>query len=512
MVHRAARLASDRALGIQTAALALVVYLATAGGSLGTTDAVATYDVTRQIVTAGTVALSSDVVGNDAYVGADGRHYSPFGLLQSLWNIPFYMAGRAAAHVLPVRSINPEMLSKAAVALGNAWAAALCVWFTWLLARREGGTPRVAVGAALITAFSTALWPYSKFGFNAPLAGAVLVLTILCALKAAGDRRASLLVATGASCGLALLTRHELILAALPACGLVAWARPREVVRSALWLTAGLLPGAAVWSWYNVVRFGSVLDTGYMRDQTLGIGGSVAEGLWGLLLSPGGSLFLYAPVALAAIPALVWLWRARPRLAGAIIATGVVFVLFYAQLASWAGGRSYGPRYLVPLLPLLSVAVALWMGRLRGMGRRAVVALCVLSAAVQLPGVLVDFAKVRVAFARQAGSGTYESRMHEWPSCPLVLNAEAAAAAVPVVARHLAGLDPRPALAAQAGDRDFSQQFAFSLDFWWVHLFYLRVISARSALIIGLGLAAVAATLLRRVIAGAGPATGESAS
>jgi hypothetical protein len=144
------------------------------------------------------------------------------------------------------------------------------------------------------------------------------------------------------------------------------------------------------------------------------------------------------------------------------------------------------------------VAVSLWLSQLTGAARRVLVALCLTSAAVQVPGVLVDFAKVRVAFARGVGAPPYEARMQEWANCPLALNAKAAAAAVPAVAKHLAGLEPPPAIeqGESAAGRDFSQQFAFSLDFWWIYLFYLRVIPAWGAILIGLCWASASAALL----------------
>ncbi|MEI6667394.1 MAG: glycosyltransferase family 39 protein [Acidobacteriota bacterium] len=508
----------DRWLGILVAALALTVYLGTSGGSLASSDAVATFDVTRQIVEHGTVALSSDVVGNAAYVGSDGRSYSPFGLLQSFWNVPFYLAGRVVASALPVRTVSVDMLTKAAVALGNAWAAALAVWLTWLLANWLSGSARTGTMAAVITAFASALWPYSKFGFNVPLAAALLLAVVYHALQAADTGRRRYACAAGLMCGLALLTRHELILAAVPSMGILLWGRTNDragadrsaagtakalricsgaTLRVVAWWCAGFLPAFVLWGWYNYTRFGSPLETGYLRDETLGIGGSVLEGLWGLLLSPGGSVIVYSPCVIAAIPALVALRRSHPRFASSAVAMAGIFILFYAQLGSWAGGRSYGPRYLVPLLPLLMVAVAIWRSQLSGATRRAVLALCLISAAIQVPGVLVDFAKVRVAFARSVNGGPYEARMHQWSTCPLALNAAASAAAAPTVARHLLGIEPRPQLTPSEGPgmRDFSQQFAFSLDFWWVYLFYLRILPAWATLMVGVCWIALSALL-----------------
>ena len=70
--------------------MALLVYLSTTGGSLTTTDAVLTYQVTKQMVEARSVAVpfgETDGLG-EAHRGRDGRYYAPFGLGQSIYNLP----------------------------------------------------------------------------------------------------------------------------------------------------------------------------------------------------------------------------------------------------------------------------------------------------------------------------------------------------------------------------------------------------------------------------------------
>ena len=73
-------------------------------------------------------------------------------------------------------------------------------------------------------------------------------------------------------------------------------------LRLATRVRRGLLSGLPVVAavlvtlYYNDVRFGNPLDTGYLRDDTLGIG-SFWAGLAGLLFSPGRSVFLYSPIA-----------------------------------------------------------------------------------------------------------------------------------------------------------------------------------------------------------------------
>ena len=55
-------------------------------------------------------------------------------------------------------------------------------------------------------------------------------------------------------------------------------------------------------------------------------------------------------------------------------------------------------------------------------------------------------------------------------------------------------------LTGDESNRGFSQQFAFSLDFWWLYLYYLGVLSATAAVLAGAVPLTAAALLLRRVI------------
>ena len=483
---------SRREPGALLLAAMLAIYFLTAGGSLATSDAVVTYDVTRQIVEHGSVALSSNLIGNPAYLAQDGRYYSPFGVLQAVWNIPFYLAGKVAHSVVPVGRVSPDMMTKATVALGNAVTAALVVWMIWLTARSAGASRRSALAAALMAGLCTSLWPYSKFGFNVPLSALLVTAIGYFSLDGARTGRASRLMMAGLMCGCALLTRHEFGLMAIASAILVAAARWRQQpIRALASWAFGAVPCAVIWGWYNFVRYGSPFDTGYMRDDTLGMGGSVLAGLFGLLLSPAASVFVYSPILIPVIYALWTARRRKPMIGWWLAGTTILFLLFYAQLGSWAGGRSYGPRYLVPFFPALCIPLALLLDLRDRRLRNAIVAVAVLSAAVQIPGVLVDFSKVRVDYAHALKGATYESRMLEWSASPLVLNVEASARAVPLVTRHLRGVEPKPAFDRQQSgqSRDFSQQFAFSVDAWWIYLFYLGVLPAWASLTAGFGLA-----------------------
>ena len=106
-----------RAAGL-IAVAALCIYISTAGGGLTSVDAVMTYEVTKNLVSHG--SSSFDVVGLNHHRGVDGRYYSPFGIGQSIFDIPFYRGRpRRPASGSACASGRAETLDKSAVALGQ---------------------------------------------------------------------------------------------------------------------------------------------------------------------------------------------------------------------------------------------------------------------------------------------------------------------------------------------------------------------------------------------------------
>jgi len=232
---------------------------------------------------------------------------------------------------------------------------------------------------------------------------------------------------------------------------------------------------------YNYARFGNVLDTGYLRDSTAAFG-PVSRGLVGFVASPGRSLFLFAPVTALGLAAFPALWRRDRATAVLLGGTVVILTLFYASNLYWDADRSYGPRYLVPLLPFLCLPLAPWFDLPpTSAWRRLLLAVVLLSVLAQAPGVLVDFSKA--GYRPEQAHLNYQRRLWTWEGSGFTLNAQAAARLIPLNVEYLAGTRPRPAIrSAEYKATDFAEQFAFSLDFWWLYLFHARAITAPVAL------------------------------
>ena len=480
---------SERLAACAVFAVVFGVYVTTTGGSYATD--LASYEVTKNLSRHGSFAMTYNVLATEAERGLDGQYYAPVGVAHPLFGIPFYLASRAVQSLVPLNVGKPESLDKAAVVTGSAVAPALCAPAAFLFAIALGQTTVGALVAAFGLAFGTTLWPYSKFGFNAPLATMFLLWATYWTWRGGRSARNRQLVLGGALLAGALLTRHEMAVMAAP---LGVWLlyehrdTPRLACRRLAFLATPVTVGVGLWMWYNVARFGHPFDTGLMRDPNVAFDTPLVTGLAGLLASPGRSLFLYAPLTIVGVAALPVLARRDRSTAFLFGGMTLIQLLVIARMHQWDGGESYGPRYLIPILPYLVIPVASLIPLASRHLAWPLATALVASVAVQVPGVLLDYSKIQNEYARQTPGYSIAMSRHTWAAAPLPLNTKAALRAVPENVRYLTGRAPLPPVdrTGVEAERDFSQQFAFSLDFWWLYLFYLGAVPAVGAVVLGL--------------------------
>ncbi len=272
--------------------------------------------------------------------------------------------------------------------------AALCAAML-LFGARLGGSLRSGLVVALATAFASPFWSYAYQSWSEQLAALLLLGALYQVHRWGEDQRQLRLIGVGAMLGLLVATKTALASVGL-AVGLAIWMRWRARSLGALarvvgGLGLGALPPIALVLAYNLARFGSPLQTGYGAESAM-FNTPLLVGLAGLLFSPGRGLFLYFPLMLIGLAAMPALARRAPEIGVAAVVTLLTLLLLYARWWQWEGGWCWGPRFLLPALPLFILPLACLRWGALGRGARALVAL------LSLAGVLMAYNGVQVSY------------------------------------------------------------------------------------------------------------------
>jgi len=415
----------------------LSLYLLTMGGHLDSPDEEVMFQVTRSLAERGALDVPpSDEAPTLSQPGLGGASYAPYGVVPSVVGLPFYLAGKVAAEALPPRF--GEVVPRFFFGMRNAFVSAAVCALTFLFCLRLGYGERVSVALSLALGGSTLVWVYARHAFSEPVTTLFLLLAVYAAFACLQSGRWPWSLVSGLALGLAVGSKITTLVALPPLVGYLLLALHRAVgtpptlrarlVRRVLPFSAALgLPAVALAA-VNLARFGDVTQTGYKMDDAVRLLLRVSEpvGLLGLTVSPGKSIVVYAPVAaLSLVGGAAFFRRFAPEtLLFATIALGHVVV--YGILSIWSGDAAWGPRYLVPVTPLLVLpagAALRWPpAGSRGSLRFLFVSLLLAGVAANLGGVLMD---QRVYFAQVDRSGLTEPqkarlRYWAWPSSPVV--------------------------------------------------------------------------------------------
>ena len=322
--------------------------------------------VAESIVTRRTLAVEPSL----GVPGRDGRIYSSWYPLQSFLAVPL------VALAVPVsRALHVPMHFLAAVfanSLPSLFTAGT-VSFVALLAWQLGAPLRGARRGALCFALGTIALVYPRTFYAEPL----LALLVAAGLYFAFEQTPRSILGASACALLAVLAKPTGILVG-PTLSLYLFAKRTFPVRLCLAPGLGATIGLLLYFAYNWVRFANPLTFGQPYAFSLS---SVPAGVLGLLLSPGRGLLWYCPPIVMAIFALPRAMQGRRLEAFTIAGLFLLFLGLHSFWTMWSGGWSWGPRFLLPVIPGLMASTGLLQGRLK----RNLVALSALGFLISAP-------------------------------------------------------------------------------------------------------------------------------
>ncbi len=311
-----------------------------------------------------------------------GHWVSLFPIVAPVLVTPLYVPAAIAVQRAGWRRSYLDAVAELMEKISGSAIASLSVAFVYLLVRRRLSPGRAvlltaayAFGTSTWVTGSQALWQHGQAELL--VAGALLLVT----REPTGMRA----FAIGAACALGAMNRPPDIVLfapiALEAVLRTSWKGP--LLRAGV---AGAVIAAAPFLAYNIAAFGlpgggyQVLYLHASGRDAIVLRASLFPALSGMLFSPAKGLFFFSPFLLFLAGRLKK--DAQEGLAdrrlSLLLGAGVVTQILLYTRTEWRGGYSFGPRYLVDLLPILVFLLAPVVAAL---GRRGLVAFA-LSAAL----------------------------------------------------------------------------------------------------------------------------------
>ncbi len=466
--------------------LTVSICLLFAGGRIASSDETLFFLETQSLLESGTFAIPEGIVDNGAR-GTDGRYYAGAGIGFTVLSIPTYLLGKLITAVADLPVHLEGLVLKSAFSLTNqflaGWLAVLC----FLFARGLGFSRRTAFALTITILLTTNLFPYTKtamrdIAITVCFVGAAYYLHRFRQTSRSSDARFA-----GGFLGF-LLTLKTAFVIVVPLFVLYSvWppaGRPRLSLIAGHFRKSPLIHlmtlialGGVVVLVYQAVLFGHPLASGYSQRNTTSFSTPLAVGLYGLLFSSGKSFFLYAPVSLLLFVGAGRLFLSKARVEMFLfVSVATVMLVFHAKFFSWAADGSWGPRYLLPLIPF-AILPAGW---LLEEGRRSLFrALAIVGFVIQLGGSSVYLGSYlryvgEFPFTRSFADPEFMYKTHFIPNfSPITGHWELLFASIE---RHAAGemqpFDIRPAEGRLPVSREDQKRLAYVIDYWFMYGYY----------------------------------------
>lgn len=340
------------------------LYLVTASGMARVTDEQELYFQVESFVDHGDIDVPQArkygvFFGRKA---RNGRYYAPYGPGTAMFALPHHILGRGLCAALnqPIDRPPGFFLCVAVTSFSTSTACALTVLCMVLLIEHLTGRLDRALLWGFIIGLGSYLWAYSGCFYGEAFTTLGMSAAVMFWVVHAQSRLRFL----GFLCyGLAISCKAPLVIYA-PALALLLGfdGERRGTNLAALALTLALAGGLHV-AW-NVYRFGQVMEFGYNWQETISgrpraFANPFFRGLFGLTLSPGKGLLVFAPALLLSLLRARAAHAAQPVLVTALGGLALIGLVFYSKFVFWAGGYCLGPRHILPIVPLLHVPAAL---------------------------------------------------------------------------------------------------------------------------------------------------------
>jgi hypothetical protein len=343
-----------------------------------------------------------DLTGDKAYY--NGHYYAVGSIGPSLVALPFYwlfkvtlllpglsnlFEGTGGISHLNARYTRLALTFITFFAVCVPSAALGCVFYVF--ASRFTSNNRSAYILALTYGLATIAFPYSKALFQHQLAAFGAFVGFFLLWKVCYEHASpNWLWLVGVLFGFVAITEYPV---ALFVGFIFLWSMYESPAPLAMYrVVLGALPMLFLFAAYNFSVFGTPLPVAYRyhveyhsvhAQGFMGLTGPSLSRLYGITISPFRGLFYISPILLLVFPGLYYMYQDVRKRAAAVLLTVVIFGFFFynASYLYWNGGNTVGPRFLVPMLPFMTLPIIFVFNKWATLlaGRAVIGVLCLVS-------------------------------------------------------------------------------------------------------------------------------------
>ena len=368
---------------LHTALIAIiaVVYVFSAKGYLEILDTQYSVETAISLVDRGSLTIPKE---GETHRAPDGKFYSRYGVGLPISFVPYVAAGTVLSRVTHLPRM--EMIGFLISFSNIPYALATLFLFQRLLRKleisvRTTGFLTVALG------LGTLCWRYAGYDYSEEIQMALLMLAVQGVVRPKGYD----LVWAGIGGG-GLIMLKLIYVVTIPVFGLYLLLQLRGAARWRGILQFGVpfAGGMFFIGWMNYIRYQNPFDSGYGHEAQAWDFGQMGQTIPALLVSAQIGVLVFCPVLLLGLAG--WFWFGRKHPLEALLCAGLILenLFWTGAWHGWDGGWTWGPRLLVPMLPLWLLPAAFLIEAPKAKTWfPAFVALLAISVVAQVPGILV---------------------------------------------------------------------------------------------------------------------------
>ena len=394
------------------------LYFLTGQGSIQSSDGKIMYFLAQAMVEDQSLSFSESVT----HLENQEPQYSKYGFGMSVLAIPFYIFGKVLSALL---EIDESMATQFAVSMINAILTALsCVMIFRFSLYRLNFSYSTGLLLSLGFGLSTIAWYYSEDFMSEPATTLFLLSAVYFATNNDISRKKQSMVLAGTFLAVAISCRMA-SLVAVPGFVLYEWmtwkgSREKKIARFCIEIFRAAIPVIfmmAIIMSYNYIRFEDLFETGYEGE---GFKGNFFVGFYGILFSPGKSLFLYNPLTIIGCLAFGKFWMHDKKIALFCFWLILSHLLMFSFWHSWPGGMSWGPRLMLVVIPYLILPVGFFWEKFENKSKTLVILFLVLGVIIQIPSIMVNISRYYYEINKQFGSQGHEKLLFSFKESPLI--------------------------------------------------------------------------------------------